>query len=41
MAKMEHLLKRTDFEIEAVYGDFFKGALTDESEQMIWVARNA
>ena len=39
--EMEHLLKRTGYAIEAVYGDFFKNALTDESEQMIWVARNA
>jgi SAM-dependent methyltransferase len=39
--EMEHLLKRTGFAIEAVYGDFFKGVLTDESDQMIWIARNA
>ena len=38
--EMEHVLKRTGYEIEAVYGDFFKSALTDESEQMIWVGRN-
>jgi len=39
--EMEHLLKRTGYAIEAVYGDFFKAALTDDSEGMIWVARNA
>lgn len=39
--EMEHLLKRTGYEIEAVYGDFHKAALTDETDQMIWVARRA
>lgn len=38
--EMEHLLKRTGYAIEAVYGDFFKNELTDDSEQMIWIARN-
>ncbi len=38
--EMEHLLKRAGFSIEAVYGDFFKNALTDASGQMIWLARN-
>ena len=38
--EMEHLLKRTEYTIEAVYGDFFKNPLTNESDQMIWVARN-
>jgi SAM-dependent methyltransferase len=38
--EMEHLLKRAGFSIEAVYGDFFKSELTNESEQMIWLARN-
>ena len=38
--EMEHLLKRAGFSIEAVYGDFFKNKLTDESEEMIWVAKN-
>lgn len=38
--EMEHLLHRVGFSIEAVYGDFFKGALADESGNMIWVARN-
>jgi ubiquinone/menaquinone biosynthesis C-methylase UbiE len=38
--EMEHLLKRVGFSIEAVYGDFFKSELTNESGQMIWLARN-
>jgi SAM-dependent methyltransferase len=38
--EMEHLLSRVGFSIEAVYGDFFKNELTNESGQMIWVARN-
>ena len=37
--EMEHLLARTGFEIQAVYGDFFKNELNDESSEMIWVAR--
>jgi SAM-dependent methyltransferase len=37
--EMEHLLARTGFEIQAVYGDFFKNALNDQSSEMIWVAR--
>jgi SAM-dependent methyltransferase len=37
--EMEHLLARTGFEIEAVYGDFFKHELQDDSPGMIWVAR--
>jgi SAM-dependent methyltransferase len=37
--EMEHLLALTGFEVEAVYGDFFRKELTDESEGMIWVAR--
>jgi SAM-dependent methyltransferase len=39
--EMEHLLKRTGYKIKAVYGDFYKEALTDESDQMIWVAKKA
>lgn len=37
--EMEHLLARTGFEIEALYGDFYKNELNDESSEMIWVAR--
>jgi SAM-dependent methyltransferase len=37
--EMEHLLAREGFEIEAVYGDFFRHELQDESPSMIWVAK--
>ncbi|MGD8791660.1 MAG: hypothetical protein PVF47_03840, partial [Anaerolineae bacterium] len=37
--EMEHLLARAGFRLEAVYGDFWRGALRDESSEMIWVAR--
>jgi SAM-dependent methyltransferase len=37
--EMEHLLGRTGFAVEAVYGDFFRGELDEESSEMIWVAR--
>jgi ubiquinone/menaquinone biosynthesis C-methylase UbiE len=36
--EMEHLLRRVGFEIDAVYGDFFRQALQDESSDLIWVA---
>jgi len=38
--EMEHLLARVGFEIEAVYGDFYRGELRDESTDMVWVARD-
>jgi ubiquinone/menaquinone biosynthesis C-methylase UbiE len=38
--EMEHLLKRVGFEVEAIYGDFFRQELRDESSEMIWIARN-
>jgi ubiquinone/menaquinone biosynthesis C-methylase UbiE len=37
--EMEHLLARVGFVVEAVYGDFFRQALQDESTEMVWVAR--
>lgn len=37
--EMEHLLALTGFEIEAVYGDFLRAALTDKSTEMVWLAR--
>lgn len=37
--EMEHLLRRVDFAVEAVHGDFNKGELTGQSEDMIWLAR--
>lgn len=39
--EMEHLLARAGFEIHNVYGDFFRHALSDQSEDMIWIARLA
>jgi ubiquinone/menaquinone biosynthesis C-methylase UbiE len=38
--EMEHLLARVGFEVEALYGDFFRRELQDESTEMIWVVRN-
>ncbi len=37
--EIEHLLNLAGYDVEAVYGDFFRGELTDESEEMVWVAR--
>ena len=37
--EMEHLLGRVGFAVEAVYGDFLRQELRDESSDMIWVAR--
>lgn len=37
--EMEHLLARAGFEVQSVYGDFFRHELTDQSTDMIWVAR--
>ncbi len=39
--EMEHLLARTSFEVEALYGDFFHGELQNNSTDMIWIARPA
>lgn len=39
--EMEHLLRRVGLAVEAVYGDFEGGALTNESDSMIWVARSS
>jgi SAM-dependent methyltransferase len=36
--EMEHLLARTGFHLEALYGDFFKHPLADNSSNMIFVA---
>jgi hypothetical protein len=38
--EMAHLLARVGFQVEAVYGDFFRRELADESTEMVWVARN-
>lgn len=37
--EMEHLLKRVGFDIEQIYGDFFRQELRDDSTEMIWIAR--
>jgi SAM-dependent methyltransferase len=37
--EMEHLLVRAGFEIEALYGDFLRGDLREESSEMVWVVR--
>ena len=37
--EMEHLLARSAFEVEALYGDVFGGAFEDSSSEMVWVAR--
>ena len=38
--EMEHLLRRCGFSIHALYGDFNRNPLADDSENMIWVVRN-
>ena len=37
--EMEHLLARTGFEVEALYGDFTGAPFDDRSLEMVWVAR--
>lgn len=37
--EMEHLLARAGFVVEAVYGDFYRQALVDDSSEMVWVAK--
>jgi hypothetical protein len=36
--EIEHLLARTGFSVEAVYGNFDRSSFTDESPEMIFVA---
>ncbi|NLF02368.1 MAG: class I SAM-dependent methyltransferase [Anaerolineales bacterium] len=38
-SEMAHALARAGFEVEALYGDFARGQLTDTSTEMIWIAR--
>ena len=38
--EMEHLLARTGFEAKALYGDFYRQELKDDSTEMVWVARH-
>lgn len=37
--EMEQLLRRAGFNIEHVYGDFYRNELRDDSPHMIWLAR--
>ena len=37
--EMAHLLARTGFAVEALYGDFYSRPLRDDSTEMIWVAK--
>jgi SAM-dependent methyltransferase len=37
--EMKHLLARAGFELEALYGDFYRHELQNTSPDMIWVAR--
>lgn len=37
--EMEHLFGRAGYEVEALYGDFFRNQLQNKSTDMIWVAR--
>jgi ubiquinone/menaquinone biosynthesis C-methylase UbiE len=36
--EMEHLLARAGFAVEAVYGDFYRRELRDDSSEMVWLA---
>jgi hypothetical protein len=36
--EMEHLLARAGFTIRAVYGNFERSPLQDDSSEMIWVS---
>ena len=37
--EMEHLLELCGFNLEGVYGDFDGGPVTEDSEDLVWVAR--
>lgn len=39
--EMEHLLALAGFEVEALYGWFDGSPFTDDSDEMVWVARRA
>ena len=36
--EVEHLLARSGFAVEALYGDFLRGELRDDSSEMVWMA---
>ena len=37
--EMEHLLELCGFDLEAVYGDFDGGPVTQDTDDLVWVAR--
>lgn len=37
--EMAHLFRAAGFEMEALYGDFFRNELSEDSSEMIWLAR--
>ncbi len=37
--EMEHLLELSGFTLEAVYGDFDGGEVTEQSDDLVWIAR--
>lgn len=39
--EMEHLAQRSGFQVEAVYGDFYRNDLGDDHEEMIWILKPA
>lgn len=39
--EMEHLLARAGFQIDAVFGDFLRSPLQDDSTEMIWLVRQS
>jgi hypothetical protein len=36
---MEHLLELSGFTLEAVYGDFEGGEVSEDSDDLVWTAR--
>jgi hypothetical protein len=36
---VEHLLHRAGFKVDALYGDFYRSEISDDSSEMIWLAR--
>lgn len=39
--EFEHLLSRSGFEVEALYGDFDRGPFTEMHHELIWIARKS
>jgi ubiquinone/menaquinone biosynthesis C-methylase UbiE len=37
--EMEHLLSLAGLAVEAMYGDFFRTAFRDDSQEMVWIAK--